>query len=107
MANKPVSLQLPVELVEAIEARAKATGQSITKFVIAELAKFYGLPHSLPQSVTIEQLQELQQLLNELEHLIAILSAYNQLEFRLTHSEQQSVSNYPKRSHLLDVAEQN
>ena len=71
MANKTISFRLPTELVEAIEAHAKATGQSKTHAVITALATFYGCPESLPQLVTADQLQEQ---LNELEHQIAILS---------------------------------
>lgn len=76
MANKMVSCRLPAELVEAIEAQAKATGQSKTHVVIAALAKYYEWPHSLPQIVTPEQL--LQQL-NELKHLLEILLEANKL----------------------------
>ena len=76
MANKTVSFRLPIELVEAIEAQAEAKGQSKTNVVIAALAEFYGCSHSLPQSVTTEQLQ-LQ--LNELKHQMAILLEANKL----------------------------
>ena len=77
MANKTVSFRLPTELVEAIEAQAKATGQSKTNVVIAALAKFYGCPYSQPKSVTPEQFQ---QQLNELKYQVARLSEANELQ---------------------------
>lgn len=81
MANKTVSFRLPTELVEAIEAQAKATGQSKTNVVMAALAKFYGCPYSSPQSVISEQVQ---QQLNELKHQITILSEANKLHQLIT-----------------------
>ena len=104
MANKTVSLQLPTELVEAIEAQAQARGQSRTDIVIAALSKFCGWQHSLPQSVTIEQLR---QQLNEIKYQIAILSECNKPELRLTNTEQNSLLRHLKWSQLLGVAEQN
>ena len=81
MANKTVSFRLPTELVEAIDAQAKATGQSKTSVVIAALAKSYGYQHSLPRPIILKQFQ---QQLNELQHQKAILSAANKLEKLLT-----------------------
>ncbi|MCG8363820.1 MAG: ribbon-helix-helix domain-containing protein [Pseudanabaenales cyanobacterium] len=77
MATKTISFRLPVELVEAIEAEAKATGQSKTKIVTAILAKFYDYPYDvLPQSITLEQLQKQ---LHELKHLMTTSLGHNSL----------------------------
>ena len=76
MANKTVSFRLPSELIEAIESRAQATGQSKTNVVIAALTHAYGCPNSLTQSVPPDQVQ---QQLNDLKHQIAILSNANKL----------------------------
>ena len=81
MANKTVSFRLPTELVEAIEAQAKATGQSKTNVVIAALADIYECPHPSPPSLTLEQFQ---QQLNALKHQLAILSEANKLQQILT-----------------------
>ena len=74
MTTKTITFRLPVQLAEAIEAEATATGQSRTKVVTAILAKFYEYPYVLPQSITLEQLQEQ---LNELKHLMASSLEHN------------------------------
>ena len=76
MATKTVSFRLPVELAEAIEAEATATGQSRTKIVTAILSKFYDYPYVPPQSITLEQLQAQ---LNELKRLMTNSSTHNQI----------------------------
>ena len=76
MANKTVSFRLPSELIAAIEAEARATGQSKTDVVISALTHSYGCSASFTQSATPEALQ---QQLNHLKEQIAILSNANQL----------------------------
>lgn len=73
MVNKIVSFRLPEEFLEALEAHAKATGQSKTNVVVAALAEFYEHSHDLPQAPTLEQLQKQ---LNELREQIANLSEH-------------------------------
>ena len=46
MDNKPVVLRIPAELFEAIEARANATGQSMTDVVLEALNEVYGNPQT-------------------------------------------------------------
>ena len=58
MVTKTLSFRLPVEIVEAIEADASATGQSRTRVVTAILSKFYDRPYVVPQSVTLDHIQE-------------------------------------------------
>ena len=108
MANKTFSFHFPAELLEAIEVRAKVMGQSRTDVVIEALAKVYRHQHDLSQSDMLESLQQLQQQLSKLDHLITIiLSEPNPPEFRLTGSEQQVLSRWPKHSQQLEAAEQN
>ena len=94
MATKTVSFRFPTDLVEAIEAEARATSRSKTQVVIAALAKFYDCPYALTESITLEQLQEQ---LNELTHQIAILSGRIPPEFSPTNSEQEFVTRWASR----------
>lgn len=106
--NKPVVLRIPAELVEAIEAQAKATGQSMNDVLLEALDEFYGHPLALTPSAILEQVQQLQQQLNKLQHQMEIiLSELKPQAFRLTNSEQQSVSSYSKRVQRLEAAEKN
>ena len=99
MATKTVSFRLPTELVELIEADALTTGRSKTQVVIAALAKFYDYPYALPESITLEQLQEQ---LNELRRQLSNLSAHIPLEFSPTNSKQDFVTRHLNHSPQLE-----
>lgn len=66
MVSKTVSFRLPEEVVNAIEAHAKVTGQTRTAVVTDALAKAFGVPRACTEN-------PLQQRLRALEERVAAL----------------------------------
>jgi len=54
MANKLVAFRLPEELIEAVDAQAKATGRDRTAVVLQALKLVFELPSS--EKITVEEL---------------------------------------------------
>lgn len=78
MGSQHISFQLPSEVIEAIEAEAKRTGQSETAVVLTILTQAFVGPYPASPDITLEQLQRQ---LNELR--VQILSLSEQLQERL------------------------
>lgn len=57
MASKTITFRFPEEIIEAIEARAKAAGSNRTAVLMEALAKAYGFPSPSPAPVSTEALQ--------------------------------------------------
>ena len=70
MASKTVSFRLPENIVQAIEAHAKATGKNKTTLIVEVLTQAYGLSQPSDQQITPAMLQ---QQLDELKQQLAVL----------------------------------
>ena len=71
MAKKTVSFRLPDNIIQALEAQAKATGKTKTALIVEILTETYGLSQRPPQPITPEMLQ---QQLDQLKQQVAGLS---------------------------------
>jgi len=69
MSSKLVAFRLPEELIAAVDAQAKATGQDRTAVVVQSLKQVFGF--QLPQPNTVEELQDQ---MNELTRKVARLT---------------------------------
>lgn len=69
MDNRTIGFRCPQELVQAIEARAMATGKSLTQVLIDTLSQgLLSTPSSAPQTATPEMIpQRLSELQDQIE----------------------------------------
>jgi len=69
MSSKLVAFRLPEELIEAVDAQARATGQDRTAVVVQSLKRVFGFQSPEPNTV-----QELQGQMNEVMKKVARLT---------------------------------